>query len=295
MSRARPSESSLELLLDTICNTFGGVIFLAILVVILVQMTSRSEVTDSPAPSQAELAEFEERRSENQAKLDTLRRAAAQQQQLIKRFAKPENRDLLQQLQLARTSRDGLTDRRSRSSGRISQAQMKVNEISESLKQMAIALSKAAQALAAAEEALRKEKTARTRTARHSMLRSTRKEQKVLCLRYGRLYQVLKRQDGAYVFNSDDCEEPQGNLFLVLKPGGGKPVKGASQPLFDDVLANYDRGAHYLAVPVWPDSFEEFALLRDAMVRAGFEYNLRPMLKEGKLQIGPETAPVDVQ
>ncbi len=297
MSRTRPSESSLELLLDTICNTFGGVIFLAILVVILVQMTTRAEVTDSPAPSQAELAELEEQRSENQATLDALRDAAVQREQLIKQFAKPENRDLLRQLHRAQSSRDKLTDDRSKSLGHVSRTQMKVNEITEALKRMARAIDKARQALADAEEALQKETASRTRTARHSVLRSTTKNQMVLCLRYGRLYQTLKRVPGGFDLNTADCERSrQGSkLFLVLKPSGGKPVKGNTQALLNAVLSDYDKNTHYLAVPVWPDSFEEFALLRDAMVRSGFDYDLKPMPKEGKIIIGSATGPVDVQ
>ena len=42
MSRRRSrKQDSLELLLDTICNTFGGVLFIAILVVMLLQQTGR--------------------------------------------------------------------------------------------------------------------------------------------------------------------------------------------------------------------------------------------------------------
>jgi hypothetical protein len=49
MSRRRPQESdSLELLLDTLCNTFGGVLFIAMLVVVLLQMAGSNPTRDKP-------------------------------------------------------------------------------------------------------------------------------------------------------------------------------------------------------------------------------------------------------
>ena len=51
MSRRRTrKQDSLELLLDTICNTFGGVLFIAILVVMLLQQTGGAPAIPSPAP-----------------------------------------------------------------------------------------------------------------------------------------------------------------------------------------------------------------------------------------------------
>ena len=41
--RKRTADSSLELLLDTICNTFGGVLFRAILICVLLRMASPLE------------------------------------------------------------------------------------------------------------------------------------------------------------------------------------------------------------------------------------------------------------
>ena len=43
MSKSREPESSLELLLDTMCNTFGGVMFIAIALVVVLSMMSHIE------------------------------------------------------------------------------------------------------------------------------------------------------------------------------------------------------------------------------------------------------------
>ena len=54
MRRRRPAENpadSLELLLDTICNTFGGVLFIALLVALLTHVPA----ADRPQPAEGTL------------------------------------------------------------------------------------------------------------------------------------------------------------------------------------------------------------------------------------------------
>jgi prefoldin subunit 5 len=72
MARTSQPTDSLELLLETICNTFGAILFIALLVVILLQQAGRTPQTDtSPVQSPAELAWLEH-------ELNTLRDEAQQ-------------------------------------------------------------------------------------------------------------------------------------------------------------------------------------------------------------------------
>ena len=47
MKKSRDFESSLELLLDTMCNSFGGVMFIAISLIIVLTMTQKADVSQS--------------------------------------------------------------------------------------------------------------------------------------------------------------------------------------------------------------------------------------------------------
>lgn len=47
MKKSRDLESSLELLLDTMCNSFGGVMFIAISLIIVLTMTQKASVSES--------------------------------------------------------------------------------------------------------------------------------------------------------------------------------------------------------------------------------------------------------
>ena len=98
MSRHRGAadESSLELLLDTICNTFGGVLFISILVVILVNMSSEAVSTTPPDEiSQSELIQMETQLQQSQERMQKLRRAIELQKDIEKKFVEPETKDLV--------------------------------------------------------------------------------------------------------------------------------------------------------------------------------------------------------
>jgi len=50
-----------------------------------------------------------------------------------------------------------------------------------------------------------------------------------------------------------------------------------------------------ILVAVWTDSFEEAAVVRDAAVRSGFEYTLRPFPEDERLRFGGSDQPIHVQ
>jgi len=83
MSRHRAdSGASLELLLDTICNTFGGVLFLAMLVSLMLAQTRRRQDETrpdgvSPALSLSDLTRLEIRSDTVTAELERLEQAVA--------------------------------------------------------------------------------------------------------------------------------------------------------------------------------------------------------------------------
>jgi hypothetical protein len=80
--RRRPPDSSLELLLDTITNTFGGILFLAILVSLLLQTSGsgdpRAAATRGAPLSAAEAADIEIRLEDLQDQARRLRKARSE-------------------------------------------------------------------------------------------------------------------------------------------------------------------------------------------------------------------------
>ena len=102
--RRRTRTSSLELLLDTICNTFGGVLFLAILVTVLLRTTSKLEsASDYQGLTEVELLMLRKKQIDTLAALESMRQATAQQEILLDQFSQPENTRLIAEIKAKRS------------------------------------------------------------------------------------------------------------------------------------------------------------------------------------------------
>ena len=131
MSRRRSAPaSSLDLLLDTICITFGGVLFIALLVVLLLQMSGNSGANSAvDAEKQQRFLESQSRLEELRARLKTLRTAAAQQESLASDLAAQAPPELVDQFRDWRTRRDSLNDQRLKELAELSKEQADLNDL----------------------------------------------------------------------------------------------------------------------------------------------------------------------
>lgn len=279
MSRKTDADSgSLELLLDTICNTFGGVIFIAILVIVLLQMSSKKQPTLPDTPAKSQLirsdAEFDRLRAE----LEITEQLAARQQ---KAPDMSQDRELVEQILRLKTAAeklDALTKRRDELIATAAKQQIEINDIVTRAEEAAKELAAAETRHAVAAEALAKEKAARSQTAKLPRLRETRKVEMPMFLRNGRLHSYQVRgAGGKFGFNAAECVQRDAGKLVVPRAGSGAIVDDANRPLLEQRLKQFDPQAHFLAVFVWPESFETFAMLRECFVRAGFEYRLFPV------------------
>ena len=98
MSRRRAAkQDSLELLLDTICNTFGGVLFIAILVVMLLQQTGKGVSPPPPVTVPPEkLHDLSQQITELTAELIRLKANRESQVSIVDSFSTEEVRELIQ-------------------------------------------------------------------------------------------------------------------------------------------------------------------------------------------------------
>ncbi len=277
--RRRPPESSLELLLDTICNTFGGVLFLAILVSVLLQMTARVESRQLPtAQKEAELRRLQRQHHETMARLQSLRIAAAEQRRLRERLDDANALRQLAKIEELEQYREGLANERHRIVSQAGSLQTKVNRDTSALNALANDLAAKIAEVAKLEETLADEVAKRTEATRLPTLQNTTKLERTLCLRYGKLYQ-LAAADGSYNTTHFEVVQDLTGTSVSPKPSGGFVVKadGTSQDMIKAAIASVDATDTYLAVFVWSDSFHEFRELKKVMVDAKFEYRLEPV------------------
>src|SRR5690606_14514648 len=90
-----PDETGLELLLDTVCNTFGAVMFITMLLAVITSMAARS--ADVRPPDDQAHQKLVERGKDLEAKRDRLRQlgeAVADNQAVMNRFANEASQSL---------------------------------------------------------------------------------------------------------------------------------------------------------------------------------------------------------
>jgi hypothetical protein len=290
--RVESAGDSLELLLDAVTNAFGGILFLAILIVILVNRTA-GRMDDSPEKTQQDATRLKAEANSLKIEIDTLAQAISEQEQsldnlkvnqglskyervidLQKEISELEqqreefiirNKKLLQDLASSRDAR--------------SQAEKQVQD-NESRK-------------ATLEEELARLRLPQVRTAKTPRLRKTYKKEFPLILRYGRVYfpYSLDPATGGKSFNENDflLVDDEVNIMRVSpKAYRGISVEESADFIekLSDKLDDLDDDAFYIAIAAWSDSFAEFNTLRNEIVNLGYEYRIVPVEPGGFIQEG---------
>ena len=290
MSRRHASrQDSLELLLDTICNTFGGVLFIAILVVLLLQQSGTGPAPETPVPVVVPLSDVEMQaltlRMETVAEeLARRRQNRESQDAVIQTFAPEAIRQLLVERAAATSRQESLQSDVDQLLANNTALVAHVETLTLENEGVREQLDEARDRLKGAESRLEEARQGRVEVARLPVIRSVADRQEIgLVLRYGRLYVWHQYGPGQLRLglNTDDfvvvSEEGDG---LVTRP---KPTAGvvlnetpASQAAVRRVLKQFDPRSSYLVVIARPDSYGVFRHLRDRALEMGFEYRLLP-------------------
>lgn len=300
----RPGGGSLELLLDTICNTFGGVLFLAMLVSLLLSQSQR-KVEQSPTDPQAAMSEADlvrlatraddaaravesltvQAQRARRAELDLVvpgsealatameaaetevEQAAARRVQLLVDITG-------EQAAAARAARAAVADERER--------QELAAAVERARKRLAVVLAERSRLLESAiriRNDLMRRATVET-TGKAPRMRETDKMECGILLRYGRLYRMKDVQGNALRVNDRDFAVTPGLLANTAraKPHAGVDVRTIEgrESTFRRVLADFPSSRWYICLVVYPDSFEEFSIVKNWLVEHGYEYRIMP-------------------
>jgi hypothetical protein len=308
MSRRRrnSSESSLELLLDTICNTFGGVLFLAMLVSLLLAQSRRRTVTDETAAdpraalTPAELTRLQMTADQLTAEVERLDEAVRLARAAAADFSVPEIDAQLARLEAAEKNRLKEETNRRQMLSEIAAAQAATARVQataaieeRNAAQAEAAVAAARKRLEAAAEdrrrlvksaiELRDMQAARATletTGRAPRERATTKKEFGVMLRYGRMYLMKVPRGDDLVVNEEEFFVESGGARNVArpKPHAGLDLGGPGG--FGTALAKrlepFPPAVWYPCLVVHPDSFDVFVALKAELVARGYEYRLMP-------------------
>ncbi len=302
--RRKASESSLELLLDTICNTFGGVLFLAMLVSLMLTQTRRktedAPAEPTPAVSAADLVRLETR-AENAARdLESLEAQAQQARRAAGLLAVPHAAELIasmeateQRAREAETRRTELLTKVAREQASAARAEAAKADDARTRKKLAADAEEARKRLADAVKArdtlvtsaIKIRDDAATRatvatTGRAPRMRATTKLEFAMMLKYGRLYLMKELRDGNLVVNEADFLLTPGLLANVAeaKPHAGVDLSSeeSREAGLRRVTASFPPSKWYACLVIFPDSFEEYLTAKNWLVQRGYEVRLIP-------------------
>ena len=272
---------SLELLLDTMCNTFGGVMFITISMVLMVSAVSRMLSEASPQELDRQVLEEERRRiaalEQEIGRMET--RLRLSDSHVVRDDANSrEEADLLRKALREAAALE------SEAAGKQSQLEALEQEISRQRERNAAGAEQLQEEEQRIEAALREEHSQRER--RILEREELKKEEAALRPRRIRFakseptdlqpYTIILSGNALHRLGPGglSCREVEvrreGNL-LTLIPRNGVPVSGdIGSAEFSRLFADVDRGRYFVRCFVDPDSFEVFAGLRRRFRENGF-------------------------
>lgn len=289
MRRRRSSiaADSLDLLLDTITNTFGGILLLALLLVLLVRdsnaPTDKASDSGKSSPAKQKLV-LQEQIAQLAAQRDVLKQSLAAQELFNSGEDHSQSQQMMQQLsqllkQIGMTRADQVAQESLRG-----QLEKQIESQSSQLARLAADLTKRQSEVQAADVELQKEQSRRTHTMDLPKEQVTSKRMAVAVVKSNQLYLVQDNSgsDGFH-YNSEHFKTSNRSAADVILSDGTclSVISGNGVEMKADVLTNgmsgLDSNRVFLTIAIADDSFGTFAELRSSCVQLGLEYKVFPV------------------
>ena len=280
---------STGLLLDTVCNVFGGIILIALLVALLAQETESQLKLDVNPDARMEL--LQRRVDRIIAENKRVRAKSAEMESQLAALTDPAIGKLLDTIEaskqeLARIRNNLVAMQRKLETSNVDaedllenleQAKAEVDaelarEESRSLRLEAqlSQLKQQEQELTAQRKAAKEKQTVRLRLPKE---RTTGKEQVWVLVRYGKLYPTYLRQGSREIRNNisiDWTEQLGSRKAEPIADRGITVLKNGEE--WQRYLRSLDTRREFLAFVVWPDSYKAFNVAKVSTVSRGLSY-----------------------
>ena len=259
--------SALDLFLDAICNTFGGIVFISMLVVILINASSVSSVTEETKDAPDDPKHYEKLIQEKDRLLEELR---CQQETTKILGDSSETAILLSKVLQERNTRIRLQSKINELVRELEKVQAEIRRLSSAKDQQAQLRKK----LEALEKQLQREIAKRTRQLSLPKEMGTSLTEQAFFVKDGRLVE----------YKAENIEKDTDGI--LPKPGAGVPVTQAELTSIETKFNQYDPQRHYIAIVLWEDSFSRWPTIQSVLRQKGFSYRLIPCGKDEKITTG---------
>lgn len=302
MKRDTNEVSSFDLFLDTICNTFGGIVFLAILLALMIQtraVVKMEYASSEQPPTPDEIRQLTSR-------LDSLASAhaslAATLENTPETFGVADDQEYRQKIELLNQLNAEIAEvtQQNAKASRLLAEQLVENaalqaaneklpdELAETRKELVKRQTQYLVAMESKQQTLRLPKT-----------RSSSAASMLLLFKGNRVYVAHRPSLFRGGFNADHVT----TKTLILGGTEIRPVAGAGWPIDDAeglrqihqiVQEAADQGL-ILTTAVWPDSYARFSGLREKMIKATVPYQLWLQDEDSVLTVVPGSGSSRIQ
>ncbi len=303
MSRGRQktkksSAESLELLLDTVTNTFGGILFLALLVAILLQKTSPSPSADDSNENQVEPlsstahAEMDVRVNALRDQITKLQDQLNNLESKIPPSSDSETQELVERVKAVRSSITGALVDKAQSELDVAKLQKEISEIDDEQKKLEKKKQQVeednqstASKLAAEEDEsgkldeglaslVRTDKTnSLVQNVTMPVIRNTSKKDFPLYIRYQKLFIPFDKGDNR--LNDNDFIAVGDPPVGYPRPDRGVPlVDGNIERAVSSALSGFSPSTYYVPIIIYRDSFDHFQPIKKIVLSLGYRYRV---------------------
>lgn len=301
MSRSSSTiqDGSLELLLDTICNTFGGIVFISMLVVVLLNMSGETASSQPPTEESAlELQQLTAELEAAQARLRILHQATRQRDDTIQQLVSNDQLILARKLVEAEALRAARIEETATIAKVIADHQKAVNTISQDLAVQKKELESLKSQLQVQSDSLRQEVESRSQNVTPPKLEELPNHRSIdMILKGGRLVALSRISAGGLeIRNADELNVSLegGTEFVEPKNGAGVAVAldRSTKAQIQSALSQFNPNRHVIKIWIWPDSFAHYQLIQEVLAESRFRSKLEPVRQDTRLHVGKPTGPV---
>lgn len=301
MKRRDLKGDSMELFLDTICNTFGGILLIALLVIILLQISGKASVESIKKDyvNEKEYKQAEDELTQLREEMDRLQNHMKIMEAQNELISDPEKKILQNKsINEQKNVKDLLIEKESLVSENL-ETHKKVNDAQKDLAEKNLKLEAAQRELTNKKRRYNESVSEKSVEQKLPQFRRSRKLEVVVIVRFGRLYFWHRYVDGIRLgLNTDDMlvvdenEEYRRTMPNILRGTDLKNSNAENQ--IREQLTQFSPLRYRISAIVWPDSYEEYKVLRNAIVKIGFDYTPLPTY-EGVVWIDQGGTERDVQ
>ena len=281
--RKRRIQNSLELFLDTVCNMFGGFVFIMLFVVVSIRSTTDAQQHELQASrikpvSDVDVAILRNDLEKLQHDYERLVQEQEDAKEYILTLVDPdvveryqETLELLEQLGETRRDNQELQQQNDES-------QASYERLADENKKLQTSLAQARREVENAKREALDQKKKNVRKTIPPKYRRTFKIEVVVFVKYGRVYFWHKYNSyGLPVADFNDDEFLIVNRILNCVETQPKPWKGIDlnaenvETTLNDAFGRFNKNTFYISIGVAHDSFAEYNILSSYLKRKGYE------------------------